>query len=152
MGNSSIQELADKFCSALSSGELGWESCTIAPGYAKGALNEMFLERLRNEGDDFLQELAGWGDRPNGWTEDRLQQFSEGLDAPTSQELRAWAEFGEIDPDWLLIAPMTIGSQVVGYAIFIQAEAYRDDGRYEVVATFPREREELDYIKENWPD
>jgi hypothetical protein len=145
----SLRKMAERMAEKVNSGEIEWGDILLGPRFAKGKLTVQFYECLDSEGADFLEGLASW----NGWAEDRLRLILDGEDTPTPFELEAWAEAFEIEPDWLLSAPLIDASGTRGWALFIQNIAYCDGGPlFELLETFADERAADQYLNENWPE
>ena len=145
----SLPKMAERMADKVNSGEIEWGDILLGPRFAKGELTVQFYECLASEVPDFLEGLASW----NGWAEDRLRLIVDGEDTPTPFELEAWAEAFEIEPDWLLSAPLIDASGTRGWALFIQNIPYCDGGPlFEVLETFADERAADQYLNENWPE
>jgi hypothetical protein len=141
--------MAEQMAEKVNSGEIAWGDILLGPRFAKGELTVQFYECLASEGADFLEGLASW----NGWAKDRLRLIVDGEDTPTQFELEAWAEAFEIEPDWLLHAPLNDASGTRGWTLFIQNVPYCDGGPlFEVLGTFEDERAVYQYLDENWPE
>jgi hypothetical protein len=145
----SLPQMAERMADEVNSGAIEWGDILLGPRFAKGELTVQFYERLATEGADFLEGLAN----TKGWTKDRLRLIVDGEDTPTPFELEAWAEAFEIEPDWLLSAPLIDASGTRGWALLIQNIPYCDGGPlFEVLETFADERAAGQYLNENWPE
>jgi hypothetical protein len=146
----SIHELADTFRDQVNSGQLNWSDYLVGPLFPIGRLIDLFRGRLAENAGEYLEAIANWGEIPS-WTNDQLELFAEGKATPSDADLKVWANWEEVEPDWLLWAALKDHSGPRGVAILIENVPFCDGGPlFETISTFTQDQLALDYLKNNY--